>query len=437
EERKHKKELSRIEEELDLRKARRKKEEEYFQEKEIELKESEEEFDRFRDELAKLQADYRIIKEGRRGLLREIQMKDDFADDSLKRLEKIEEDISRGRHTRDECLMRKETLREELEVIYDELKKSEEVVNRAEQERQVFLNGIREEERKAEQLREEIEALKEKVNRAKMEHSEIQFRMNNLVEKAKEKADLDLSRVYEQYLDDDFSAAEVEGKLEHQKNLKQRLGDVNLTAIKEHEALKERYEFIKNQREDLLSSIESLRVAIRKINKTSLEKFAKALRDVDAKLKEVFPILFNGGTAGLRLIDETKPLESGVLVEVQPPGKKLSHMGLLSGGEKALVAMALIFSIYMVKPSPFCLLDEVDAPLDEANVDRFNNLIKEIKRSSQIIMVTHSRRTMEIVDRLYGITMEKAGISKAVTVDIEGMKKAAPENAQGDQPTVH
>jgi chromosome segregation protein len=99
--------------------------------------------------------------------------------------------------------------------------------------------------------------------------------------------------------------------------------------------------------------------------------------------------------------------------------------------------MALIFAIYMVKPSPFCLLDEVDAPLDEANVDRFNELIGEIRRSSQIIMVTHSRRTMEIADRLYGVTMEKAGISKTVTVDIEGMKKAAQKNAQGDQPTVH
>ncbi len=437
EERKHKKELSRIEEELDLRKARREKEEEYFQEKEIELQESEEEFDRFRDELAKLQADYSIIREGRHGLIREMEMKDDFADDSLKRLDKIEEDISRGRQSRDECRMRKEMLREELETVYDELKKSEEVVNQAEQERQEFLNDIREAERKAEQLREEIEALKERINRAKMEHSEIQFRMNSLVEMAKEKADLDLNHVYEQYLDDDFSATEVEGKLEHQKNLKQRLGDVNLTAIKEHEALKERYEFIKNQREDLMSSIESLRVAIRKINKTSLEKFAKALREVDTKLKEIFPILFNGGTAGLKLLDETKPLESGILVEVQPPGKKLSHMGLLSGGEKALVAMALIFAIYMVKPSPFCLLDEVDAPLDEANVDRFNELIKEIRRSSQIIMVTHSRRTMEVADRLYGITMEKAGISKTVTVDIEGMKKAAPENAEGDQLTVH
>jgi chromosome segregation protein len=110
-----------------------------------------------------------------------------------------------------------------------------------------------------------------------------------------------------------------------------------------------------------------------------------------------------------------------VLVEVQPPGKKISHMGLLSGGEKALVAMALLFAIYMIKPSPFCLLDEVDAPLDEANIDRFNDLIKEIKRYSQIIMVTHNKRTMEIADRLFGVTMEHAGISKIVSVDLQGL----------------
>jgi chromosome segregation protein len=144
---------------------------------------------------------------------------------------------------------------------------------------------------------------------------------------------------------------------------------------------------------------------------------------VDKKLKEVFPILFNGGTAGLRLTDETKPLESGVLVEVRPPGKKLSHMGLLSGGEKALVAMALLFAIYLIKPSPFCLLDEVDAPLDEANIDRFNELLREINKYSQIILVTHNRRSMEIVDRLYGVTMEKAGISKMVSVDLQAFNE--------------
>jgi len=193
-----------------------------------------------------------------------------------------------------------------------------------------------------------------------------------------------------------------------------------LAAIKELEALKERHEFIVGQREDLINSIESLMTAIKKINRTSLEKFKKTFQDVDEKLKEVFPILFNGGTAGLRLTDETRPLESGVIVEVQPPGKRLSHMGLLSGGEKALVAMALIFAIYLIKPSPFCLLDEVDAPLDEANIDRFNTLLQEIRQASQIIMVTHSRKTMEVTDRLYGITMQERGVSKLVSVNING-----------------
>jgi chromosome segregation protein len=118
-------------------------------------------------------------------------------------------------------------------------------------------------------------------------------------------------------------------------------------------------------------------------------------------------------------VDETKPLESGVLVEVRPPGKRLSHMGLLSGGEKALVAMSLLFAIYLIKPSPFCLLDEVDAPLDEANIERFNNLLNEIKKYSQILIVTHNRKSMEIVDSLYGVTMEKAGISKMVSVELQ------------------
>ncbi len=121
-----------------------------------------------------------------------------------------------------------------------------------------------------------------------------------------------------------------------------------------------------------------------------------------------------------QLTDEANPLESGVLVEVRPPGKKVSHMGLLSGGEKALVAMALLFAIYLIKPSPFCLLDEVDAPLDEANVDRFNDLLKEIRKYSQVLMITHNRRSMEIVDSLFGVTMENAGVSKMVAVNLNG-----------------
>jgi len=415
---KHEKELLKLEEELNERETKRRKEEEYFRKKERELKEAQEEFEQYREEVARLKADYRISEEGQRSAAREMEMLDSYVDDSLKRLESIEEDISSGQERRDNCERRKATLEEELKELYDRLQKAENNMNRAESERREFQAQIRGEERKEEELKSQVDDLKERINDAKMEHSEIQFKMNNLIEKVREKLNLDLPEIYKEDLQDDFSKREAEEKVEQQKRLRERLGEVNLAAIKELEALKERHEFIVGQREDLINSIESLLIAIKKINRTSLEKFKQTFQDVDEKLKTVFPILFNGGTAGLRLTDETRPLESGVLVEVQPPGKRLSHMGLLSGGEKALVAMALIFAIYMIKPSPFCLLDEVDAPLDEANIDRFNTLLQEIRQASQIIMVTHSRKTMEVTDRLYGITMQERGVSKLVSVNI-------------------
>jgi len=364
-------------------------------------------------------------------------MVDDNINDSLNRLEKIEEDISQGYRRRDECQRKKTDLMDELDVSYGKLKEAEKNMNRADLERRELQERIREEESKAEVLRGEIDLLREEINRAKMEQSEITFKMDNLVETVRDKFNLSLSEIYEQYLQEDFSLKDAGKRLENQKELRQRMGEVNLTAIKELEALSERLDFITGQRDDLTGSIEALQTVIKKINRTSLEKFKQAFQDIDAKLKEIFPILFDGGTAGLRLTDEARPLESGVLVEVQPPGKKLSHMGLLSGGEKALVAMTLIFAIYMVKPSPFCLLDEVDAPLDEANIDRFNNLLREIKHSSQIIMVTHSRKTMEISDRLYGITMEERGVSKLVSVDIQGVRDHAFGDAPNDRHALH
>jgi chromosome segregation protein len=303
------------------------------------------------------------------------------------------------------------------------MKKEEEALNKAQQERDEVHSHIKGEEKKAETLQSELESLRETVNRAKLEHSELGFKMNNLVELIREKYNINLVEVYREYIQEDFSPEETREEINRHKRLKERLGEVNLTAIQEHEALKERHTFISEQREDLIRSIESLEKAIRKINRISREKFIETFQKVDEKLKYVFPILFNGGTASLKLIDEARPLESGVLVEVKPPGKKLSHMGLLSGGEKALVAMALLFAIYLIKPSPFCLLDEVDAPLDEANIDRFNDLLKEIRKHSQIILVTHNRRSMEIVDRLYGVTMEIAGISKLVSVNLQRFKE--------------
>jgi len=422
EESKHREDLERISAELFRSREKREQEELYFREKERELQGSEEEFEGFRNELARLKMDHSLAREEQRGLSREVERIDDFSREAQGTFRRIEEDIVSARERHEGCERKEEELRDEMKGVYWNLQKAEDALNRADQDRNVFRNRIREEEKKADLSRNDLEAVKEKIHRAKMEHSEIVFKMDSLSEMVRDKYNLNLHDIYRAHLREDFSLADARERLDHVKKLRERLGEVNLTAIQEHEALKERYTFITTQRQDLLDSIQSLQEAIRKINKTSLEKFQETFQLVDEKLKVVFPILFSGGTAGLKLVDESKPLESGVLVEVQPPGKKVSHMGLLSGGEKALVAMALIFAIYLIKPSPFLLLDEVDAPLDEANIDRFNDLLKEIRKYSQIILVTHNRRSMEIVDRLFGVTMEKQGVSKMVTVSLEGFQ---------------
>ncbi|MBW1805049.1 MAG: chromosome segregation protein SMC [Deltaproteobacteria bacterium] len=417
----HRDALGKIESELRKCEANKRNQEEYLLRKEVELKESEEEYDEIRNELAKLKMNCSLSQEEERGILREIERIEDFSEEAQERQRKIKQEILGCRERQQESLHREEALREELKGFYGKLEKAEEMVRLTEQGRNSFHATIREEEKRSEALREELDLLREKVSRAKMEQSEIGFKMNSLIELIRERSNHDLSAIYTEYLVEEFSKTETREKLEHQKNLKERLGEVNLTAIQEHEALKERIEFIQRQREDLLKSIDSISQAIRKINRTCLERFMQTFEEANQKIKQVFPILFNGGTASLKLTDETKPLESGVLVEVHPPGKKVLHMGLLSGGEKALVAMALLFAIYLIKPSPFCLLDEVDAPLDEANIDRFNNLLQEIKKYSQVLMVTHNRRSMEIVDSLYGVTMEKAGVSKMVAVNLRGI----------------
>ena len=194
------------------------------------------------------------------------------------------------------------------------------------------------------------------------------------------------------------------------------IGEVNLTAIEEHRELEERYTFLAAQQEDLQRSLDGLQAAIAKINRTTRRRFRETFDLVNAKFREVFPRLFNGGQAELRLTDEEDLLETGVEIVAQPPGKKLQNVSLLSGGEKALTAVSLIFAIFLIKPSPFCLLDEVDAPLDDANIGRFNELVAEMSALSQFIIITHNKRTMEIADNLYGITMEEPGISKLVSV---------------------
>ncbi len=206
---------------------------------------------------------------------------------------------------------------------------------------------------------------------------------------------------------------------EHVENLRQkvsRYGEVNLTAITEFEEVQKRHDFLAEQKTDLENSIKILEQAITKIDETSKLRFSETFHGVNEKFQEVFPILFNGGKAELRLTNLENMLESGVDIMAQPPGKRLQSISLLSGGEKALTAVSLVLAIFARKPSPFCLLDEVDAPLDEANVSRFNTVIRRMAQKSQFIVVTHNRKTMDMADALFGVTMERAGVSKMTSV---------------------
>jgi chromosome segregation protein len=197
-----------------------------------------------------------------------------------------------------------------------------------------------------------------------------------------------------------------------------RLGPVNMMAIEQFDELESRHEFLTTQRRDLVDSIAQTSEAITRIDETTRARFTEAFSAIQANFQTTSSTLFGGGRAGLTLLDENDPLESGIDIVASPPGKRLQSVQLLSGGEKALTAIALMFAIFRYKPSPFCLLDEIDAPLDDANVSRFVEMLRGMLDRTQFILITHNRRTMEIANRLYGVTMEEPGVSKLISVNL-------------------
>ncbi len=220
--------------------------------------------------------------------------------------------------------------------------------------------------------------------------------------------------------EDGRTLEEREAEIEEIRASLEAIGPVNLMAIEQQCELEERFGFLSAQTKDLEDSIASLRETIRRINRESRERFLAAFEAIQGYFQECFRMLFGGGAAGLRLQEvEEDVLESGIEIVAQPPGKKLQKIALLSGGEKALTAVALLFSLFRYRPSPFCVLDEVDAPLDDANVDRFTRLLQQLREETQFILITHNRKSMEAADLLYGVTMEEPGISKVLPLRFE------------------
>ncbi|MDP3940141.1 MAG: chromosome segregation protein SMC [Deltaproteobacteria bacterium] len=268
------------------------------------------------------------------------------------------------------------------------------------------------------ELRHAHQARGEQVNKFQVAQKEIELRLQHLTESVYEK--------YQVRLDDleidEAAVVDHEAREARRAELRaqlERLGEVSLGAIEEYQELSERYRFLTEQSEDLRRTIESLQNAIQKINRTSRKLFIDTFEQVSKKFEETFPQLFNGGKARLSLTEGEDVLEAGVEIVAQPPGKRLQNVTLLSGGEKTLTAVSLLFAIFQVRPSPFFLLDEVDAALDDANVGRFNTLLHEMTARSQFVLITHNKATIELADTLYGITMEDPGISKVVSVKLQ------------------
>ncbi|HUU19187.1 MAG TPA: chromosome segregation protein SMC [Sedimentisphaerales bacterium] len=264
--------------------------------------------------------------------------------------------------------------------------------------------------------RAEKEETEQKINELKIELSQLEVKQQDLVEKVQEQLQIDLAEAYENYRDEEVDWDEVKEQIAELRGKIERLGNVNIDAIDEQETLEKRHNFLSSQVQDLNSSRAQLQQLINRLNKKSREKFSQTFEEIRGHFQEIFRKLFGGGKADIILEDAEDILESGIEVIARPPGKETRSISLLSGGEKSMTALALLFAVFKTKPSPFCFLDEVDAALDEANNERFNMLLREFQKDSQFIIITHAKRTMSIADVLFGITMQIRGVSKKISV---------------------
>ncbi|HME60136.1 MAG TPA: chromosome segregation protein SMC [Candidatus Binatia bacterium] len=266
------------------------------------------------------------------------------------------------------------------------------------------------------ELRPQLATCQEEKNRIQLSLAAQRIELQHLAANLREKYDVQIEALSPEFGENPPSQMELAAEIDDLRSRLDRMGDVNLAAIGEYEELTERFRFMSQQKEDLERSMADLQQTIVKLNRICRLRFKESFDAINEKFEAIFPRLFRGGKAKLVLTDENDFLETGVDIIVQPPGKKLQSITLLSGGEKALTAVSLLFAIFLTKPSPFCFLDEVDAPLDDANLDRFNEMIKEMSEHSQFVLVTHNKKSMQAAEVLYGITMAEPGVSKVVSV---------------------
>ena len=390
-----------------------------------------------------------------------IRNEQDELEDVNGMITKVEKDLSRNENEKDWIEKHIQSLDHQIRDVDKQIESYGEDMNRSDRAIENFSKEIQEWEARLIEFNERSQSLMQNIRETTEKRTEIDRRIverKSLSKKDEEELEkiiekigsLDKSQVeliFKKNSIEDHLWVEYEKKVSEMKNisvgsfqyndLQQQmqevkksisdLGPVNNLAIEEYRDLKKRFEYYINQKKDIEKAREDIISVIEDINKTSIEIFLSTFKEIQKNFSEVFRRLFEGGDASLELVEQENVLESGIDIMVRPPGKKQKNINLLSGGERALTAIALLFATYMVKPSPFCFLDEIDAPLDEENISRFVKMLREFSRGTQFIIVTHNKKTMSIAESIYGVTMEEPGISKLVSLRMEKMEKKQAE----------
>ncbi len=348
------------------------------------------------------------------------------------RVHRLDEELVSNARARSETTQQLEERTAQLQVALDQARETQDALAYARAEFERLRGGLLEREATLKDMRGRFDALREELQKHEIVLREKQIALEHLLGGVADKfRGLHLPRVIGDYhmrtAPDEVSHA----RIDELARLIERMGSVNLDAMREHEESQRRYEFYTTQKADLEKALADLTRAIQQMNRESRRLFEETFEAVNTRFREIFPRMFRGGRAELRMTNPEDLLETGIDIVAQPPGKKLSSIELMSGGEKALTAVSLIFAIFQIRPSPFCILDEVDAPLDEANVARYNEMVRSMTDRSQFILITHHKRTMQLADVLYGVTMAEPGVSKIVSVK---MNDAAGQRVASTQP---
>jgi chromosome segregation protein len=357
------------------------------------------------------------------------------ADELRQRERRLEEELVENARAFGETAAALVRHREDLQGALDLASGAQAELGRARGAFEELRGALLEREGALKQLRARADGVREELAVHEMALRERQLAMEHLLAGVAEKfRGLHLPRAVGDYHMRRAPDEETRSRIDELAKLIERMGGVNLDAMREHAEAEERFVFYTTQKDDLERALSDLNRAIQQMNRESRRLFEETFALINARFQDVFPRMFRGGRAELRMTNPDDLLETGIDIVAQPPGKKLSSIELMSGGEKALTAVSLIFAIFQIKPSPFCILDEVDAPLDEANVARYNELVRSMTDRSQFILITHIKRTMQLVDVLYGVTMPEAGVSKIVSVKLnESSRRIEPRPQLGLQ----